>query len=501
MSLNYLSLSNLFMRYPEIILSLASFLLIYILRCSYRSSGYAIPTNWPLIGMLPSLAVNTENFNSWVAAVLREAGGNFLFKGPWFTGMDAFTTCDPANVNHIFSSNFRNYPKGQEFSEVLDTLGDGISASDGDSWAFQRRIGISLMSSTKFRSSMRAASFKKVTEGLLPLLDWIADGNRVVNLCDVLMRFSFDLSLVMVLGVDPGYLAPDLRVIPFATAMVEMENVSFRRFTTPRFWWKLKRRFGLGEERILPPAQKIVDDFLAQRIEKKREESKTSSGGEDVDLLSLLVGICGQDNAISDEFLRDILLSFILASKDNAGIVLGWFFWLVSLNPRVEKKILDELRWSKPSSNNSKVLIYESLRLYPPVPYNIKLALEDDVLPSGHKVNAGQHVFISTYAIARMEGVWGKDCLEFRPERWIDGRTGRLRFEPSCKFLSFHCGPRSCVGKNMALVSIKMAAAALMYNFEVEVEEGHVVEPSLSILLLMKNGLRVRLKKRSWITA
>lgn len=64
--------------------------------------------------------------------------------------------------------------------------------------------------------------------------------------------------------------------------------------------------------------------------------------------------------------------------------------------------------------------ISESLRLYPPVPIEMKEAVEDDVLPDGFEVKKGARVLYCVFSMARMESIWGKDCLEFKPERWIE---------------------------------------------------------------------------------
>jgi cytochrome P450 len=71
-----------------------------------------------------------------------------------------------------------------------------------------------------------------------------------------------------------------------------------------------------------------------------------------------------------------------------------------------------------------------------------------------------------------------------------------VRYVPSYKFMSFNSGPRTCLGKDMAFVQLKAAAAAVLKNFEVEGVPGHVVEPKLSIILHMKNGLVVTVKRR-----
>ncbi|KAI4969055.1 hypothetical protein ZWY2020_046385 [Hordeum vulgare] len=100
--------------------------------------------------------------------------------------------------------------------------------------------------------------------------------------------------------------------------------------------------------------------------------------------------------------------------------------------------------------------------------------------------------------MGRMEE-WGKDCMEFRPERWITD-DGKLRYEPSYKFIAFNTGPRTCLGKEVAFTQMKAVAAAVLWNFVVEAVPGHVVEPKLSVILHMKNGLAVTVKRRNVVS-
>ena len=129
------------------------------------------------------------------------------------------------------------------------------------------------------------------------------------------------------------------------------------------------------------------------------------------------------------------------------------------------------------------------------MPFQHKVATHSDVLPSGHQMKAGDKILVYCYSMGRMEGVWGKDCMEFRPERWVTN-DGKLRREPSYKFLAFNAGPRTCLGKEVAFTQMKAVAAAVLWNFAVEAVPGHVVEPKLSVMLHMKNGLAVTVKRR-----
>ncbi|GAY68758.1 hypothetical protein CUMW_266680 [Citrus unshiu] len=82
--------------------------------------------------------------------------------------------------------------------------------------------------------------------------------------------------------------------------------------------------------------------------------------------------------------------------------------------------------------------------------------------------------------MGRMEEIWGDDCLEFRLERWI---SEKLR--------------GNCLGKDKALIQMKMVARTVIGNYHVKLAKGHPVSPCNSIILNMKYGLKVQISKRS----
>ncbi|KAF3534391.1 hypothetical protein DY000_02036198 [Brassica cretica] len=132
-------------------------------------------------------------------------------------------------------------------------------------------------------------------------------------------------------------------------------------------------------------------------------------------------------NPSGDKFLRDTILAFNLAGRDTTASALSWFFWLLSENPRVVTKIRQEIitNISLHGQDNLDKLVYlqaalyESMRLYPPVPFQRKSPIKPDLLPSGHKVEANSTIMIFLYALGRMRAVWGEDAMEFKPERWV----------------------------------------------------------------------------------
>lgn len=106
----------------------------------------------------------------------------------------------------------------------------------------------------------------------------------------------------------------------------------------------------------------------------------------------------------------------------------------------------------------------------------------------------GTKVIYAIYAMGRMEGVWGMDCREFKPERWL--RDGRYMSESAYKFTAFNGGPRLCLGKDFAYYQMKFVAASIIYRYRVKVVENHPVLPKLALTMYMKHGLKVNLHRR-----
>ncbi|KAG8373295.1 hypothetical protein BUALT_Bualt11G0009100 [Buddleja alternifolia] len=473
--------------------------------------------NWPLVGMLPVLLVNVGQIHDNCTDFLRKSRGTFRFQGPWFTNMEMLATADPANIHYIMSANFQNFPKGPKFRELFDVLGDGIFNSDSDSWKCQRRVARALISHQGFYQFLVKVSHEKVEKGLIPVLEIVSQGNQVVDLQDLFQRFTFDTTCTLVTGYDPGCLSSDLPDVPFSKAMDNAEEAIFMRHVIPEKIWKLQRWLGFGAEGKLSQAWEVLDSVIGKYIAMKREEMRKDAHGKEdcVDLLTSYINGWGdgqiQDLKCDDKFLRDTILNLMIAGRDTTSSALTWLMWLVSTHSEVEKKIRDELKsilsseegekWRLFSAEETRKLVYmhgaicEALRLYPPVPFQHKEPLQKDMLPSGHFVHPKMKVLFSLYAMGRMESIWGKDCLEFKPERWITER-GSIKHEPSYKFLAFNAGPRTCLGKEVAFTQMKTVAATLIHNYQVRVAKGHRVEPNCSIILYMKDGLKVRVSKR-----
>ncbi|MCL7041753.1 hypothetical protein MKW94_013143 [Papaver nudicaule] len=483
---------------------------------------------WPIMGKLLSIIFSAPHIHDWTVDISKACGGTIVGRGPFFGRLEIIYTCDPRNAKYILATSYNNFSDRQDYSDAFDIFGDGLLTASSNFWTAQRRVARMTFNSKIVRNIIAHNGKKVVQDSLLPLLlHFSKDSSSVVDLQDVLMRYMFDTSVDIILGKRSSYLSTSFPPNEFGKAMNDASEAIFYRHVVPISWWKLSRRLKIGgNEKKLEAAWKIIDRDIAEYIKVKKEKMAAKGStkvDEENDLLEVYMTTKdGEKDELmlskmcSDKFFRDTCINFLIAARDSTGSTLSWFFWLIFRNPSVEAKILEELEVivSKKKKKNAMEkhpvmfdaddqigMVYlhaalcESLRLYPAVPLLRKTSTNNDVFPDGTEVSSGMTVIISFYAMGRMEWVWGKDCLEFKPERWI-GEDGKLNPETMSKFFSFSLAPRNCVGKEMAFVLMKLVASAMIYNFHFEVLEGQNIVPAPAINLRMKNGLMVKVTER-----
>ncbi|XP_038882847.1 alkane hydroxylase MAH1-like [Benincasa hispida] len=513
---------------PIFLISLPFIFILFSLFLKWNPHG--LPWNWPILGMIPTVIHHIHRVHDRITEVLQITSCTFYFKGIWFTNTGFLMTVDPSNIHHIMSTNFQNYPKGPEFKYIFDVLGDGIFNSDSDSWKNQRKIAQSLIVHEKFLEFMARAAMEKVEKGLVPILDYFCENKSlVVDLKDLFLRLAFDSTCMMVTGFDLNSLCLEFPEIPFSKAMDDVQEVLFLRHLYPKLYWELLKKLGIGETRRMKKACDTIDEVIAnlmavkrERLQRDRELKELQLQDRGADLITWYMVNKYDEIDCNDKFFRDTVLNFMIAGRDALSVTLSWLFFILSKNPIIIEKIREELKTitivpqnelesqNQPQQKprvftieelNNLVYLHgalcETLRLYPPIAFEHKSPAEADTLPSGHHVKPGTRILVSLYALGRMRCVWGQDCEEFKPERWISDK-GTIKREPSYKFFSFNAGPRTCLGKGVAFSQLKIVSAAIIYNYDIEAvaEDINAVAAAASVILHMKSGFKVKVSKR-----
>ncbi|GAB2277063.1 hypothetical protein Dimus_011771 [Dionaea muscipula] len=534
-----------------LLLPIISFLFYCYVSISRRPDGgnkTTRPNSYPIIGNVIGVLRNYHRMYDYVTELFSKTGA-LTIQVDMFLGLShVVATVDPANVEHVLKTNFRNYIKGSYVnSNLFDLLGHGIFNADSELWSLQRKIASHEFNTKSLKSFISRTVRSEISDRLLPYLFRACDDEgREVDLQMIFEKFTFDNICNLAFGVDPACLdaahdqdsskstSSSKMMIhshsAFAQAFDAAAEICFFRFLWPLpLIWKVKRFLNIGSEKRLKEAVKVIDNYATDVIktkEKKLLYISDSDHERDQDLLSRFMhsGSVQLDFDCIEEkrkFYRDIVVSFILAGRDTTASALTWFFWVMAGHPQCEHMIYDEISSTMaevaktdggdnyPTYDELKSFHYlhaalsESMRLFPPVPFNTRLAVNDDTLPDGTHLRKGWKADYSAYAMGRMESIWGPDCREFKPERWLD-RDGAYQPFDQFKYPVFHCGPRICLGKEMAYVQMKSVAASLIYNFEITAVDGggtpeKMVNPpyNISLLLKMKNGLRVKLRRRT----
>ncbi|KAL9153466.1 hypothetical protein ABFS82_10G050600 [Erythranthe guttata] len=457
-----------------------------------------------------SWRVRFPNLCDWYTHLLRNSPTRTIH----IHALNNTITANPENVEHMLKTRFHNYPKGKPFSAILgDFLGRGIFNSDGDSWRFQRRIASLELGRVSIRAYSSDVANQEIRRYLLPVMESAAaagrGGNGALDLQDVFRRFSFFSICRFSFGLDPDIFDDHLSLplSQFAAAFDSASELSAERaMSASPIIWKVKRLLNVGSERKLRRAigtvHVLAGEFISQR---RRSADFKSSSDQKKDLMSRFMA------SVADEtYLRDIIVSFLLAGRDTVASALTSFFMLVARHPRVEATILLEAEKvigphneNRPASYEQlrelhylHAAVHESMRLYPPIQFNSKFCSNDDVLPDGTFVKKGTRVTYHPYAMGRMEEIWGPDCLDFKPERWLNKDGVFFHDQNPFKYPVFQAGIRVCLGREVALVEIKTVAISLLRSFHLELVDENIPRFSPGLTATFRHGLQVFVRAR-----
>lgn len=456
------------------------------------------------------------------------------------------TTIDVENVTYILKSNWENFGKTGPFkSRVQGLLGDGIFNSDGHQWFAHRKTSAHLFKLNKFRGSILEVFNDDLNQAIKLINSKIAESNGTTtaafDIHDLMHRFTLESISRVAFGISLGCITN--HTVNFATDFDYCTNVMEDSFTNP---------FYLFERYFTPKGWKYfaalsrINNYAHKIIQERRHEVATGVDLSDrSDILTLyldnksfadVLGANKESNkdsedAIGDEKkldafmeptdknLRDVILNMVIAGRDTTAQALSWGFFRLCVHPEIQTKLREEARAIYGSASKEKekserellemnggigavsydsiqklkyteAFLMEILRMYPSVPKEAKCVFEDCVLPDGTAVKKGDIVSFMPWIMGRDPDLWGEDCLEFKPERFLDSP------KPSnFKFIAFQAGPRICLGQNFAMLEMKCVLSRLLLIYEFKLaQDPNTVTYGNSLTLPIQGGLLVQAK-------
>ena len=402
-----------------------------------------------------------------------------------FPGPPAYLLSNPEHIEHVLVKNNRNFIKDRVTKQMLGILGDGLLTSDGDFWRRQRRLAQPAFHRERIENYAR--TMVSYTERMLE--DW-RDGEER-NVHHDMMRLTLEIVAKTLVNADIAGDAEDVGAA-LGTIMAHFSdqgNGVFLRMLPDSVPTPSNLRFRR--------AQRQLEEFIYGIIDERRK-----SGRDTGDLLSMLLHARDEDGSrMSDEQLRDEVMTIVMAGHETTAIALSWTFYLLGKHPKVEEKLHSELEVALdglsptiadlPRLPYTDAIIKESMRLYPPA-WAIGREVLEDCEIGGFHVPAKTQMFISQYVVHH-DPRFFDNPEAFFPERWAGGLEKRL---PKFAYFPFGGGPRLCIGQSFATMEAILLLATIAQNFRLELVPGQTVQTQPSITLRPKHGIRVTLQTR-----
>ena len=401
------------------------------------------------------------------------------FKFPVFS-VEIVSTLEPENIKAILATQFNDFSLGTRHAHFAPLLGDGIFTLDGAGWKHSRsmlrpQFAREQVSHVKLLEPHMQVFFKHVRK----------NQGKAFDIQELFFRLTVDSATEFLFGESAESLRDDsVGLTPttkefegrkdFADAFNYAQTYQAYRFLLQQLYWILN---GSEFRKSISTVHKFADYYVQKALDLTPEQLEKQDG------YVFLYELAKQTR--DPKVLRDQLLNILVAGRDTTAGLLSFLFFELSRNPEIFAKLREEIEnkfglgedarveeisfETLKSCEYLKAVINETLRIYPSVPHNFRVATRNTTLPRGGgsdglspiAIRKGQVVMYTILATHRDKDIYGADADVFRPERWFEPETRKLGWA----YVPFNGGPRICLGQQFALTEASYVTVRLLQEF------------------------------------
>ncbi len=376
----------------------------------------------------------------------------------------------PRHVQRVLIDNNRNYEKSSPFGMMKVLFGRGLLFNEGPSWFAQRRL-----MQPSFGPKGITGLSDGITDAIGETVDkWPLEGTHRVDLEEEMTVMARRIIGQMLFGtaMSPEYIA----ILESVGSKLNFFLGNLPHTPQNRGYHALNRR-----------ANDAVFALIAQR---RAENSQTC------DMLDALLGTRDKDSgeAMNDTQIRDEIVTLLFAGFDTTSRTLSWVFHALSQHPAIEAELHRELQTvlegRAPVLSDlanlpyTQMLIKETMRLFPANPIIGRRAKADDIIDGFH-IPAGSFLTISPYLAQRSPDLW-ENPLQFDPLRFSPEKEKKIE---KFAYYPFGGGPRQCIGKGLAMMTIPLAVATIAQRYRFAAAPGFTVKHDIKVTFQSKNGV------------
>ncbi|CCD56254.1 similar to cytochrome P450 alkane hydroxylase [Botrytis cinerea T4] len=425
-------------------------------------------------------------------------------------GRDGFTTIDEKNIQAVLGTQFPDFDlSSQRADNFIPFLGSGIFSQDGKDWERSRALMRPQFARDNLSDLEMEERHFQVLLKALPGIEkdgWTGE----IDIQPLLFRFTLDSATEFLLGQSVESQLAAIETALGTKSKQENADDFALQFDVGNMSLSKRARFvpyswlvwPSGFKQAIKSCHSAIDRVVAENLEKM----KAAGGVSDPNRYVFFEALAEQTRDPIE--LRTQVMNILLAGRDTTASLLAFAIFSLARDPTRYRKlreiVLEEFgTFSAPKDitfAHIKACRYlqwvmnETLRLYPVVPWNFRVANKDTTLPRGGGEDGNSKIFVkkgtkveySTFALHRRKDLWGEDANEFKPERW-EGRKG------GWEYLPFNGGPRICIGQQYALTEAGFFIVRLLQKFD-QMESVDKAEPAFSLSLTMCSGNGVQVK-------
>lgn len=438
---------------------------------------------FPIIGSLPTIINHQTNylFNAW-----HKYGDIYELD----LGLVRIVMLNhPDYAQHILRDNVRNYAKGGEmWASVRDVIGDGLVTSEGAYWRRQRRM-IQPHFHRQHLASLVDLMVEAIDDGMSEWDD-LAESGEPFDISQAYANITMKVIVRSMFGntLDSNDAEQMGKAMGFALDYM-IKNMVFGKLPD---WVPVPGRKTYKD--MMERSNKFLYGMIAQRRQ---------SGDFGNDLLSMFLNLVDDETGepLTDQEIRDEAATIFLAGYETTSIAMTWATYMLTQHTHVANRLAvqvhDVLNQRTPTFTDLIQLTYprmvmeEAMRLYSPVFWLPRTAVEDDVIDGFH-IKAGQMVAAVPLTIHRHPDFW-EAPNEFDPENFA---PDNIKHRHPMAWMPFGGGQRLCVGKDFAMMEGTLILSRLMQRYFIYPVANRQAKTALSTTLSTKDGVWVTIQKR-----
>jgi cytochrome P450 len=398
---------------------------------------------------------------------------------------------DPEGVRRILLDNVANYPKNDMEIEFFSAMfGEGLLSAPGPKWRVHRKV----MAPSFGTRTVESYSPSMVDSTLEFSHQWEAQPNLAeIDIAEEMKRLTLRIICRTMFSTDADELAGLARgALEFTQNSLEFGLLDILPVIGPR---RIKRT--VDAIRV----QFKGMDAAMYRLISEREQIRDEAPK---DFLTRLVAAKDPDDGagLSASEVRDEVITIFMAGHETTAVTMTWVWYLLSQYPAEEAKLHQELNAvlggraptveDLPNLVYTRMIIEETMRLYPPAPgLSIRQATQADEV-CGFKVWPGLQILISPWVLHRHRRLW-EEPERFDPTRFSKEAADK---RPRFSYLPFGGGPRVCIGATLAMTEATLILAVLAQKFRLRLKEPQEVKLQARITLRPKGKLMMSLERR-----